>query len=401
VPSQLAKTHKLAPFKDPINVLILFSTIMLGLSAAFFAPLLGLFFTIELELSAFWISFYFITTMGSSVLISQWQAKHSDAGWQRNRIIQFSCICAALGCAAFSFLSNFWWLWLTGMSLVGFTGSAMPQLFAMARERVDGDNAPLFLSAQRAMISLAWIGGPPVAFLLSDQLGFRTLMLMAALFYGFVFILAFILPRSALKTSNNGANVSSTVPWNKGIFLLSVSFVAMFGANNLYIITMPLYLVKDLALEQVSAGLLMGCAAALEIPVMILAGLYVKRFSIHLQTLVAAISGIIFYAGFYFADSFWQMMALQIFNGICIGVTAGIGISYFQQLMPTHLGSASTLYNNSIKVGGAMGAAIFSIASYHDNFIFAGFLMFMGLLALLMLPAFLNKPEVSEKTFIR
>lgn len=42
---------------------------------------------------------------------------------------------------------------------------------------------------------------------------------------------------------------------------------------------------------------------------------------------------------------------LQLFNAIFIGIIAGIGMLYFQDLMPGRPGAATTLFTNSISTG--------------------------------------------------
>ena len=373
-------------FFKPQNFIILLSTLLLGFSAALFAPLLGLFFTQDIGVSAPWLSFYFVSSTIAGVWISQWQAKHSDTNWRRAGIVKIAALSASIGAAAFYWFSQFWVLWLVGVSFIALTSSALPQLFAMAREQINDDEAPLFLSVQRATISLSWIVGPPLAFYLSALIGFRLLMLYSSLAYLVVFALAFLLPNvklTAPKTAKAKANIT-LVMW-----ILCASFVLMFAANNLYIIGMPLYVTADMQLPQWVPGALMGLAAGLEIPVMIFAALLVKRFNVHLQTVVAAVCGVLFYIGLMFAQDIWQMLVLQLFNGVLIGVTAGIVISYFQHLMPEYLGTASTLYNNSIKIGGGIGAALISLHSllgdYQFVFVFASSMMFAALALLLVL----------------
>lgn len=373
-------------FKSPTNLLILFATLMLGLSATFIAPLLSLFFIQELNVSALWVSFYFVSTTISSVIVSQWMAKHSDAGWRRDRIILSASLAAFISCFAFSYIKQFWLIWITGTSLMAIASSALPQLFAIAREQISEDQAALFLSVQRACISLAWIAGPPLAFLLSDQLGFRPLMLISAACYAVVFLCSFILPKSILldeKKKNDPAK------WDLTIILLSLSFICLFGASNLYTLSMPLLLVEQLGHEQWLPGVLMGIAAAIEIPVMIIAGLLVKRFSLQLQTVIAAGSGVIFYFGFYWSQTIAEMMLIQVFSSISVGVTAGIGISYFQKLMPNHVGTASAIYNNAIRIGMGFGALQVSLATifggYHANMLAAGILAGFGLILLLFI----------------
>ena len=42
---------------------------------------------------------------------------------------------------------------------------------------------------------------------------------------------------------------------------------------------------------------------------------------------------------------------LQLFNAVFIGIVAGIGMLWFQDLMPGRAGAATTLFTNSISTG--------------------------------------------------
>lgn len=104
----------------------------------------------------------------------------------------------------------------------------------------------------------------------------------------------------------------------------------------------------------------MGTAAGLEIPAMILAGYYVKRFGKRRMMVVAVAAGVVFYAGLILFHSREALLTLQLFNAVFIGIVAGIGMLWFQDLMPGRAGSATTLYqqhfNRSDPGGGDSGA---------------------------------------------
>ena len=137
----------------------------------------------------------------------------------------------------------------------------------------------------------------------------------------------------------------------------------MWGTNSLYIINMPLFIIDELHLPEKLAGIMMGTAAGLEIPTMLIAGYYAKRFGKRFLMRIAAVAGLLFYIG---------LLALQLLNAIYIGILAGIGMLYFQDLMPGQAGSATTLYTNTTRVGwiiaGSMAGIVAEIWSYHTVF---------------------------------
>ncbi|MCL7679552.1 MFS transporter, partial [Klebsiella pneumoniae] len=103
---------------------------------------------------------------------------------------------------------------------------------------------------------------------------------------------------------------------------------------------------QELALPESLAGVLMGTAAGLEIPAMLLAGFYVKRFGKKPMMLVAVAAGVLFYAGLNLFHSREALLGLQRFNAVFIGIDAGIGMVWFQDLIPGRAGSGTTLFSN-------------------------------------------------------
>lgn len=102
----------------------------------------------------------------------------------------------------------------------------------------------------------------------------------------------------------------------------------------------------------------MGTAAGLEIPAMILAGYYVKHLGKRRMMLIAVAAGVLFYLGLIFFHSREALLALQLFNAVFIGIVAGIGMLWFQDLMPGRAGSATTLFTNSISTGVILAGVI-------------------------------------------
>ncbi len=68
--------------------------------------------------------------------------------------------------------------------------------------------------------------------------------------------------------------------------------------------------------------------------------------------MVAAVAaGVLFYAGLILFHGRTALLALQLFNAVFIGIIAGIGMLWFQDLMPGRAGAATTLFTNSISTG--------------------------------------------------
>ncbi|ENA3511705.1 MFS transporter, partial [Shigella sonnei] len=73
---------------------------------------------------------------------------------------------------------------------------------------------------------------------------------------------------------------------------------------------------------------------------------------------IAVAAGVLFYTGLIFFHSRMALMTLQLFNAVFIGIVAGIGMLWFQDLMPGRAGAATTLFTNSISTGVILAGVI-------------------------------------------
>jgi len=267
----------------------------------------------------------------------------------------------------FAFNRHYLTLITCGVLLASLANSAMPQLFALAREYADSSarEVVMFSSVMRAQLSLAWVIGPPLAFMLALNYGFTVMFSVAAgIFILSLVLIAFALPSVARVEQPATVALTQVSGWgDKNVRMLFVASTLMWTCNTMYIIDMPLWISSDLGLPDKLAGFLMGTAAALEIPAMILAGYYVKRFGKRRMMVTAVAAGVLFYIGLILFHSREALLILQLFNAVFIGIIAGIGMLWFQDLMPGRAGSATTLFTNSISTGVILAGVIQGMVS--------------------------------------
>ena len=198
-------------------------------------------------------------------------------------------------------------------------------MFALAREHADrtGREAVMFSSILRAQVSLAWVIGPPLAYALAMGFGFTAMYLSAAA--------AFI--------------VCGIMVW---LFLPSMRKAKPVASGRL---EAPRTHRRD---------------------AMLIAGYYARRFGKRFLMRLSAVAGVLFYVGMLTVHTPALLLAMQVLNAIYIGILAGIGMLYFQDLMPGQAGAATTLYTNTTRVGwiiaGSLAGVVAEIWSYHAVF---------------------------------
>lgn len=337
---------------------------MMGVAGALQAPTLSLFLSREVGAQPFWVGLFYTVNAIAGILVSLWLAKRSDSRGDRRRLIMFCCLMAVGNALLFAFNRHYLTLITCGVMLASIANAAMPQLFALAREYADSSarEVVMFSSVMRAQLSLAWVIGPPLAFMLALNYGFTTMFSIAAgIFVISLALIAIKLPSvpRVEQPSEEAAALAQAGGWqDKNVRMLFIASTLMWTCNTMYIIDMPLWISSDLGLPDKLAGILMGTAAGLEIPAMILAGYYVKYLGKRRMMVVAVAAGVLFYLGLIFFHSREALLALQLFNAVFIGIVAGIGMLWFQDLMPGRAGSATTLFTNSISTGVILAGVI-------------------------------------------
>ncbi|ECG1028597.1 MFS transporter [Salmonella enterica subsp. salamae] len=335
---------------------------MMGVAGALQAPTLSLFLSREVGAQPFWVGLFYTVNAIAGIGVSLALAKRSDSRGDRRKLIMFCCLMAIGNALLFAFNRHYLTLITCGVLLASLANTAMPQLFALAREYADSSarEVVMFSSVMRAQLSLAWVIGPPLAFMLALNYGFTVMFSIAAVIFAVSLVLiALMLPSVARVEQPVDAPLAQVNGWqDRNVRMLFIASTLMWTCNTMYIIDMPLWISVELGLSDKLAGVLMGTAAGLEIPAMILAGFYVKRFGKRRMMIAAVAAGVLFYVGLIFFHSRTALLLLQLFNAVFIGIVAGIGMLWFQDLMPGRAGAATTLFTNSISTGVILAGVI-------------------------------------------
>ncbi|WP_052283056.1 sugar efflux transporter [Kluyvera genomosp. 1] len=328
---------------------------MMGIAGALQAPTLSLYLSREVGVQPFWVGLFYTVNAVAGIVVSLGLAKRSDSRGDRRKLIMFCCLMAVGNALLFAFNRHYLTLITCGVLLASIANAAMPQLFALAREYADSSarEVVMFSSVMRAQLSLAWVIGPPLAFMLALNYGFTAMFSIAAAIFAIsLALIALTLPSVARVEQPSEVEQHQLSGWkDSNVRMLFIASTLMWTCNTMYIIDMPLWISSDLGLPDSLAGILMGTAAGLEIPAMILAGFYVKRFGKRRMMVTAVAAGVLFYVGLIFFHSHTSLLVLQLFNAVFIGIVAGIGMLWFQDLMPGRAGAATTLFTNSISTG--------------------------------------------------
>ncbi len=376
-------TLKTNPLFKPIALGIYGLFFLVGLVSALILPTFSLYLQDEIGARPLLVGLPFAGMALASIFYNHFIGSRSDQLKDRRPLIGFLCVLGAFSCVVFAFSRHYGLVAFVAIFLFSLAMVSFSQMLAYsldyANRDVPEDRVPLFNAIVRAQIAFAWVAGPPLGFVLATQIGFtNTYTIVAASYLLIAFTSYHFLPSlTATQTSSVKKSDSNSTGLPKetkvALIFAVIGFSLLFGVNNAYLISFPLHLKNNLLIDPQWIGPVMGLAAGLEIPFMLLAGHFAARISIIRLIYLAAFSALCLYAGVYFATSLWHFFALQIFNAIFIGVLAGLGVSVIQQLMPNQSGAASSLYTNTTHIGNLFSSLVVGVVAdffgYHSIFL--------------------------------
>lgn len=362
------------------------ATSLIGLATAFTTPFLVLFLTAELGVEPGARTVFLVLSSLAALFASSTLGSLSDRGTSRRALMFVGAAAGCCGYGLFAFVRDYLPLLAVSVTLVAVSTSLLPLTFAHAREALRGresGSVTLAISWLRTLFSVTWVLGPPLAALLLGRAGFTALFGTAAVLNG---LLAVILLGRGAASAAAAPKRARLGAMPRPVLLAAAAFVALQSANALGALVLPLWLTEDLHTGVGVVGVAVGLGAALEIPLMPALGALAARIPARRLVSVGALAGIAYYVAMSVSSEVWQALTVQLLNAVFVAAMMGIGISYFQDLLPDRLGGATALYTNTGRVGALVAGLLVGLSGqlgYRMLFVASGVLCAVGVILLL------------------
>ena len=245
------------------------------------------------------------------------------------------------------------------VALGGPAGVAIGLIFAYQRHTGD---SPAQIMRTRAVFSLAWVGGPPLAAFLIGFLGNRS-VLWAVAGMG---VVGLGLTRLLMASHARSRHASAPAPTGDRmgvalrrpeVLVLLGTFVALGAALNASVAVLPLFVTEGLGLDIVWSGVALGTCAALEIPILLGLGRLTARFGSRRLVAVGSVAGFAYYVLMLTLAGPVVLVAGQLLNAVFIATMTGVGLTIFQDVVGRP-GLASALFMNTSRVGAIVAGPV-------------------------------------------
>lgn len=220
----------------------------------------------------------------------------------------------------------------------------------------------------RALFSVAWVAGPPIATFIIGTLGEHAVLaaiaLIAALSIGAT---ALLQARSSVappeeESAETAGPEEPAVRGRTGVGVVVAAFVLLQAANASATSFMTVYVVQSLGLDVMWAGVALGVAAGLEIPALLIMARLSNRFSAQALLVSSCLIGVVYYAALFAVQSPAALIGIQVLNAWSFAAIAGTGLTLFQQII-ARPGLATSLYMNARRIGAILSGPVIALGS--------------------------------------
>ena len=364
------KERALFIWKIPSFPSLFLINFIFGLSSSFFLPFSSIFGIDEAKMSNIEFGIFMTITALGGVFISSYLARLSDTNTSRKRLLILTSAAGVIGYSLYAFLRNYYALSLTGFFILGASAGTIPQLWAYARDalksaNIPNEEAPLIMNVFRMFFALSWTAGPAIGSVLLMKAGFTGLFLFVAAGYllALVTIIFLLKDISNQKVSADKPPMVKTYikrPYISGY--LAAAFM-LSAATSIHMLNIPQFVTKALHGSELDVGLVFSVPPIFEVPFMVIVGILATKINNAILIRIAFSIAFIYFSMIGFVKEPWQILPLQILSAAQISVTAGIAISFFQDLIPEAPGMATTLYMNTTQIGSTIGYLMFGFIS--------------------------------------
>ncbi len=349
-------------------VILIIANMILGMAYSFVLPFSSLFGTGALGLSPMGLGLFMTANVAVGTIITTRLARWSDTRMARKDLLIGSAIAGAAGYAAYAFVRDVWILLAIGGMLLGISGIAFSQTFALARDLlsrrgVPDSDMPFYINVFRLCYALSWTVGPALGAYLLSVWSFRgTYLAAGGLVALFALVCAIGLER--LPPLEKARAAAAAVPLSKAVRLPGfmahfAAFVLILACSTMGMMNLPLLILKVLGGTERHVGAAYSLAPVFELPFMYFAGALALRIPAVRIIRWSAVLAVAYYAGLASAQSAWQVLPLQVLSAALVAVSSGLAITFFQDFLPDQPGTATNLYSTAARIGSLAGYLLF------------------------------------------
>lgn len=341
------------------------------------------------------ISIYTSITILAGVTANRQFGRWIDKGARIAPLVLASLIAFVVANSAILAFQSFWILVGFASFCFGISGAAISSMYSFGRLFAEREqlNIQRYNSYLRTMTSIGWMIGPASSFLIAGRFGYEMVFIFAI---GLSAIWALLwltcMPKDFAyipkPDSGNGVVDSSE---NRSLHYAAVACFCFALAHVLCTSALPLFYIREAGLPTYAPGLSLSVKTSVEIIGILSAPWLIVRYGAKQSLICAGIIAIVSFVVLSQVSSLGHLVVGAALEGLYYGIFAGVGITFMQSFAGGKMAGATSLYMNSLFLGGLVSAASLGFIAQTFDFKTAILLSSIGaaaaILVLLKMPA--------------
>ena len=342
------------------------------ISNAAVIPYMGVYIVETLGKDPWMISLYAMVTLTLTLIVNRQYGEWIDAGTPIAPLVLASIIAFALAICSILIVPNYWVLVCFAAPCIAVSNAAVSTMYSFGRLLAErqGLNIARYNSYLRAMTSLGWMLAPAASFYLAsiyDAWAVYWLALALCALWALLWLV--VMPKGfASDKAPPETGESGTTPRNTDLWLAAGVCLAFALAHSMSMSALPLFYIREAGLPAYAPGISLSIKTCVEIVAILLAPRIMAQLGARNALRTAALLAI---AAFFILARVTTMPQLWLgaaLEGLYYGLFAAVGLTYLQDFAKGRLARATSLYMNSLFLGGLIASPLMGLTAQFVSF---------------------------------
>jgi SET family sugar efflux transporter-like MFS transporter len=318
------------------------------------------------------ISLYAVVTLTLTLIVNRQYGEWIDAGHAVAPLILTSIIAFALAISSILIFPNFWLLVCFASPCFAVSNASVSSMYSFGRMLAEREqlDIPRYNSYLRAMTSLGWMIAPAISFYIASIAPSQAVFGLAlALCAVWAMLWRAVMPKAFSADEASAPNPDEpTQPRNINLWLAASVCLAFALAHSMSTSALPLFYIREAGLPVYSPGISLSVKTAMEIAAILMAPFIMSRLGANLALRAAALVAVCAFFVLASVETMSQLVVGAALEGLYYGLFAAVGLTYMQDFAKGRLARATSLYMNSLFLGGLIASPVMGLIAQFVSF---------------------------------
>lgn len=323
------------------------------------------------------ISIYALITLSLTLIINRQYGEWIDNGKRIAPLVLASIIAYALAVSSILLWPNYWTLICIASPCLAVANAAVSTMYSFGRLFAErhGLNIQRYNSYLRAMTSLGWMIAPALSFSIAGIFDTWAVFKFALTLCGFWALLwLIVMPKNFSQPSTEESSVPSYTrrSGRNSELLLATGVCLTFAlAHSMSTTALPLFYIREAELPTFAPGLSLSIKTFVEIIAILSSPWIMSKLGPRNALRMAAVLAICAFAVLSQVTTLYGLIAGAALEGLYYGLFAAVGLSFVQDFAKGRMARATSLYMNSLFLGGLIASPLMGLIAQFFSFAMA------------------------------